>query len=115
MSNKAHCLTVDRTGCSRSTISSFRRRTVPGSWTGPLRQEITLNLELADLLVKPSNKGGFIGLLPFAVVPIEDTGRPFKQGLLPCLDLAGMDFVPGGQLGHRFLALHRFQGHLGLE
>ena len=67
----------------------------PGSWTGPLRQEIPLHLQLADLLVEPGNKG-VIGLLPFALVPVEDAGRSFSQGLLPCLYLPGMHLVPGG-------------------
>ena len=31
------------------------------------------------------------------------------------LFLAGMDLVPGGQLGHRQFPFHSLQGHLGLE
>ena len=78
------------------------------------RQEIPLDLQLADLLVKPGDKG-VIGLLPLVLLPVEDIGRSSQQCLLPCLDLAGMDLVPGGQLGHRQFSLHRIHGHLGLE
>ena len=42
-------------------------------------------------------------------------GGAFGEGFPPGLNLALVDFIPGGQLGHHFLALHRFQAHLGLE
>ena len=51
-----------------------------------------LDLQLADLLVEPSDEDR-IALLAFVLVPIKDAGRPFQQGLLPSLDLAGMDLV----------------------
>ena len=79
-----------------------------------LAQEILFHFESADLPVEPDNEG-LIGLLAFVAVSAEDTGRSFQQGLSPHPDLTGMDFVPGGQLGHRFPALDRLQGHLGLE
>ena len=47
-----------------------------------------LDLQLADLLVKPGDKG-VIGLLPLVLLPVEDIGRSSQQCLLPCLDLAG--------------------------
>ena len=76
------------------------------SWTGPLRQEIPFHLQLADLLLQPGDKGGVVlGLLFLAVA--EDAGGSFGDGFLPSLNLAGMNFVPGGQLGHRLIALHR--------
>ena len=60
------------------------------------------------------DKGGVApGLLVLTVA--EDTGGALGEGLLPSLNLAGVDLVPGGQLGHRFLAPHRLQCHLGLE
>jgi len=107
--SKAHCLTVE--GCGHDPPSPAA---APGSWSEPLRQEIPLNLQLANLLVEPGEKG-LIALLALVVVPIEDAGRPFQQGLLPGLDLAGMDLVPGAQLDHSLLSLQRLQGHLALE
>ena len=71
-------------------------------------------VQLADLLIEPGNKDR-IALLAFVLVPTKDAGRSFQQGLLPGLDLPGMDLVAGGQLGHRLFTFHRFQGHLGLE
>ncbi len=49
-----------------------------GSWTGPLRREILLRLQLTDLLVEPGHKG-VSGLLPFVLVPTEDADRSFQQ------------------------------------
>ena len=70
----------------------------PGSWTGPLRQEIPLHLQLADLLVQAGNQGGLVlGFLVLAVA--EETGGAFGQGFLPSLNLTRVDFIPGGQLG----------------
>ena len=86
----------------------------PGSWTGPLGQEIPLHLELADLLVQPGHQGVVVlGLLVLTVA--EHTGGSLGQGLLPGLNLARVDFVPDGQLGHCLLPLHRIQGHPRLE
>ena len=42
-------------------------------------------------------------------------GRPLDQGLLPGMDLAGVDFKPAGQLGIGVLPLEAHQGYLGLE
>jgi hypothetical protein len=55
-------------------------------------------------MVKPRTKG-FIGLLLFLTVSAEDTVRSFqqRQGFLPSLDLARMDFVPGGQFANYLL------------
>ena len=61
---------------------------VPGSWTGPLRQEIPLHLQLADLLVQPGDQGGVVlGLL--LLVLAEDPDSAFGEGFLPSLNLAG--------------------------
>ena len=80
----------------------------PGSWTVPLRQEIPLHLQLADLLVQPGDQGVVVpGLL--LLTAAEDAGGAFVECFLPGLNLARVDFIPRGQLGHRFLALHRFQ------
>lgn len=71
-------------------------------------------VELAGVvpLVVPASQGhltdplqGLIGLLPFVMASVEYAGRPLQHGLLPWLDLTGLDLVPGGQLGHRYLAL----------
>ncbi len=82
---------------------------------GPdLRKEIPLYLQPADLLVRPGRQGRVIlGFLVLAVA--EDAGGSFDERLLPSLNLAGVDFVPGGQLCHRLLPLDRLQSHLGLE
>ena len=45
----------------------------------------------------------------------EDAGDALGEGFLPSLYLARVDFVPGAQLGHHLLALHRLQRCLGLE
>ena len=45
----------------------------------------------------------------------EVAGGAIGEGLLPGLDLAGVDLVPASRLGHRFLALHRLQSHLALR
>ena len=85
-----------------------------GSWTGPLGQEIPFHLELADLLVQAGDQRGIApGLLVLTVA--ENAGGAIGEGLLPSLSLAGVDLVPASQLGHRFLAFHRLQSHLGLE
>ena len=65
----------------------------PGSWTVPLRQEIPLHLQLADLLVQA---GGQRGVAPSLLVltVAEDTGGALGEGLLPGLNLAGVDLVP---------------------
>ena len=55
------------------------------------------------------------GFLSFVVVLAEDVGCSLHQGLLPGLDLAGMDLKPDGQLGHRLLPLHRLQSYSGLK
>ena len=89
--SRAHCPTIGNEGCSRSTIS--RRR------TGLLGQEIPLHLQLADLLVQPGDQSGVaLGLLVLTIA--EHTGGSLGQGLLPGLNLARVDFVPDGQLGH---------------
>ena len=88
--------------------------TAPNSWTGPLRQEIPLHLQLADLLVEAGDQGGVVpGFLVLAVA--EDAGGALHKGFLPSLNLAGVDLVPGRQLGLRLLALDRFQRHPGFE
>jgi hypothetical protein len=73
-----------------------------------------LDLKLADLLVELSNKS-FIGLLALIVVPTKDSRGSRQQGFFPGLYLAGMDLVPGGQLGHRLFTFNRLQSHFGLE
>ena len=67
-----------------------------GSWTGPFLQEIPLHLELADLLVQASHQGVVVLVLlllaligPVALV--EYDGRAIDQGLLPSLNLVGVD------------------------
>ena len=77
-------------------------------------QEIPLNLQLPNLLVEPGDES-FLVLADLVLVSAEDIGRSSQQRLLPRLNLAGMDLVPGGQLGHRQFPFHRLQGHLGLE
>ncbi len=65
------------------------------SWNGPLRQEIPLHLQLADLLVQPGDQGGVVlGLLPLVLA--EDADSAFGEGFLPSLNLAWVDFIPGG-------------------
>ena len=78
----------------------------PGSWSGPFLQEIPFHLQLSDLLVKPGHES-FIGLLASLVVAAEDAGRSPKQGLLPGMDLARVDFKPAGQLCNGVLPLER--------
>ena len=86
----------------------------PDSWTGPLRQEIPLHLQLSDLLVQAGDQRGIAsGLLVLTVA--EDPGGALHKGFLPGLNLAGMDLVPAGQLGHRILTPHRLQGDLALK
>ena len=53
-----------------------------------------------------------VGPKTMHIAVAEDPGGAFRQSLLPGLNLPGMDFIPGGQLGHRFLSLKRFQRHL---
>ena len=67
-----------------------------------------------NLLVELGDQGP-IALLALAVAPAEDTGRSLQQGLLPGLDLTRVNLIPGGQLGHLLLSLHRRQGHLGFK
>ena len=86
----------------------------PDSWTGPLRQEIPLHFQLSDLLVQPGDQSR-VTLGPLFLTIAEDTGRSLQQGLLPGLDLTRVNLIPGGQLGHRLLSLHRRQGHLGFK
>ena len=57
--------------------------------------------------------GGVPGLLFVTVA--EDAGGALHKGFLPSLYLAGVDLVTSGQLGPRFLALRRLQGHPSLE
>ena len=96
---------IEREGYSQSTICRrlaglMDRTSPPGN---------PLHLQLADLLVQAGDQGGVVpGLLVLAVA--ENAGGALHQSLLPGLNLPGMDFIPGGQLGHRLLALHRFQG-----
>ena len=45
----------------------------------------------------------------------EDTRGTFHKAFLPSLNLPGVDFVPARQLGHRLLALHHLQSHLGFK
>ena len=45
----------------------------------------------------------------------EDLGRSLDQGLLPSMNLRGMNFKPGGQLGNGLFSTERDQRHLGLE
>ena len=47
------CLNVDKAGCGGPPYPAAG----PGSWTGPLRQEIPLNVQLADPPLEPGNKG----------------------------------------------------------
>ncbi len=83
-----------------------------GSGTGPFLQEIPLHLELADLLVQPSHQGVLalrtdsLDLL-LALTGPEDRSRASDQGLLPSLNLVGVNLVPGSQLGHRKNGLFR--------
>ena len=52
------------------------------------------DLQLADLLAQPGDRGGvFPGLLVPTVA--EDA---LHKSLLPSLNLPGVDFIPGGQL-----------------
>ena len=102
----APCRTIGNFGCFVSTIS--------GRWAGHLRQEIPLHLQLADLLVQAGDQGVVVpGLLLLAVA--EDTGGALYLSLLPGLNLPDMDLVPGGQLGHRLLALQHLKSHLALK
>ena len=112
MLSNAHCLTVDKAGCWRSTISSFSRRTAPGSWTEPLHQEIPLDLQLANLLVELSDEGRTL-LLLLGVVTTKDAGGTLQQSLLPCTDLALMDLIPIGYLCGGLFFSQCFQCHLG--
>ena len=86
----------------------------PDSWTGPLRQETPLPLQLADLLVEPGDEGGVaFGLLILTVA--EDAGGALHKGFLPSLNLPGVDFVPGGQLGHRLLPFTASRATFGIR
>ena len=63
----------------------------PGRVHGPLRQEIPLHLQLADLLVQPGDQGGVaLGLLVLTVA--EHTGGTPGQDLLPGLNLARVEW-----------------------
>ena len=73
-----------------------------------------LHLQLSDFLAQTGDQRGVAtGLLLWPVA--EHAGGSRGQDFLPGLNLAGVDLVPGRQLGHRLLPLHRLQGHLGLE
>ena len=54
----------------------------------------------------------FVLLLPAVE---EDARGVLRENFLPELNLPGMDFAPGGQLGHCLLAFQCLQRHLGLE
>ena len=45
----------------------------------------------------------------------EDLGRSLDQGLLPGMNLRGMNFKPAGQLGNGLFSPEGGQRHLGLE
>ena len=54
-------------------------------------------------------------LLAATLTVAKDPRGSLNQGLLPGLDLPGVDFILGGQLGYRLLPLYRLQSYLGLE
>ena len=86
----------------------------PGSWTGPLGQEIPLHLQLADLLVQAGDQGGVtLGLLVLTVA--EDASGAIGEGLLPSLNLAGVDLVTGGQWATVSLPLTASRATLALK
>ena len=80
------------------------------SCAGPSRQEIPLHLDLTDLLVQPGDQGGIVSGLLFMTV----ADSALNKGLLSRLNLAGLDFVTDGQLGHCLRVLHRTQIHIAL-
>ena len=51
------------------------------------------------------------GLLLLTVA--EDIGGPFGECFLPSLNMVVVGCIPGGQMVHRLLALHRLQHHRG--
>ena len=98
-------------GRSGNRASSQRRAR---RLTGPLRQEMPLHLQLADLLVQPGNQGGIVpGPLVRAVA--EDDGGALGECFLPGPYPGRVDFIPSSQLGHRFLPLQCLMSHLGIE
>ncbi len=98
-------------GRSGNRASSQRRAR---RLTGPLRQEMPLHLQLADLLVQSGNQGGIVpGPLVRAVA--EDDGGALGECFLPGPYPGRVDFIPSSQLGHRFLPLQCLMSHLGIE
>ena len=67
---------------------------------------------LVNLLLEPSDQGSvFTGLLLLTVA--EDVGGPFGECFLPSSNMVVVRCIPGGQMVHRLLALHRLQRHRG--
>jgi hypothetical protein len=69
---------------------------------------------LADLLVELFDQCLLVLVrLPSALV--KELGRSFNQGLLPGMDLGGVDFKPAGDFRDGLVSLERGQGYFGLE
>ena len=102
--SRPHCRAIDNDRCSRSTI--------PRRWARLMDRTSPTRNPAPPSAVRFSGTAGRSGrrrtgllLLPVA----EHAGGSRGQGFLPGLNLAGMDLVPGRQLGHRLLTLHRLQ------
>jgi hypothetical protein len=67
-------------------------------------------LQLADLLVELFDQCLLVLVrLPSALV--KELGRSFNQGLLPGMDLGGVDFKPAGDFRDGLVSLERGQGY----
>ena len=66
--------------------------------------EMPFHLQLAGLLAPAGDQACLVPGLPVLAVA-EDAGGAFRECFLPGLNPPGMDFLPGGLLGHHFLAL----------
>ena len=91
---------------------------VPSSWTGlsPKISRTTLSLPICQYnrTTRALLLFDFLSLLaPFAL--IENGGHAVGLGLLPNLNPVVVDLEPGGQFGHRLLALHCLQNNFDLK
>jgi hypothetical protein len=69
---------------------------------------------LPDLLVELVDQSLLLLVrLPRALV--EELGGSFHQGLLPGVNLRGVNLKPAGQFRDGLVSLERSQGYLGLE
>ena len=100
------CSIMWRDGCSRSIIS--RRRSGLMDRTSPPRNPAPPSAGRS-----PGTTGRSARRRSWPSVPYRCRRRRRRlsevKGFLPSLNLAGVDLVPAGQLGHRVLSLHRLK------